>query len=62
METVSVLIKKLHNEDYFTVKNSVELNKLLNKELMGKLNPVEVTRKENLIEKYELYKKKGGVK
>ena len=48
-------------DNYFTVINSLQLKKLIEKETSEKLDPVEITRKENLIEKYNKYmlKNKG---
>ena len=48
-------------DNNFTVINYLQLKKLLEKESSQKLNPVEITRKEKLIEKYEKYmlKNKG---
>ena len=51
-------------DDNFTVINSLQLFELLEKETSEKLDPAEITRKENLIKKYKKYmlKNKGELK
>jgi len=51
-------------DNNFTVINSLQLKKLIEKESSEKLNPAEITRKAKLIEKYEKYmlKNKGELK